>query len=62
MLTLMNNTIVYLEEVIKKKESDNYVIRSINHEMYLQEVRKTTISAFDKERCFLNEFESTPWN
>ena len=29
---------------------DTYVIRSINHEMYLQGVTKTSQSAFDEKR------------
>ena len=32
---------------IKEIECDNYIIRSLNHEMYLQEVKKTTLSQFD---------------
>ena len=34
-----------------KKECDNYVIRSINHEIYLQRVSKWTLSPFDAKRC-----------
>ena len=29
------------------KECDNYIIKSINHEMYFQKVRKSTLSVFD---------------
>ena len=36
-----NITIVYLVVIIKK--NDNYIIKSINHEMYLQKVRKSTL-------------------
>ena len=45
-----------------QKECNNYIIRSINHEMVLQEVKKSTLSIFDDKRCFLNETESIPWN
>ena len=45
-----------------QKECNNYIIRSINHEMVLQEVKKSTISLFDDKRCYISETESTPWN
>ena len=45
-----------------QKECDNYIIRSINHEMVLQEVKKSTVSFFDDKRCYINETESKPWN
>ena len=33
-----------------QKECDNYIIRSINHEMVLQKVKKSTLSIFDDKR------------
>ena len=45
-----------------QKECDNYIIRSLNQEMYLQKVRKSTLSLFDDKRCYKNETESFPWN
>ena len=45
-----------------QKECNIYIIRSINHEMVLQEVKQSTLSIFDDERCYLNETESIPWN
>ena len=45
-----------------QKGCDNYIIRSLNHEMYLQKVRKSTLSLFDDKRCYINETESIPWN
>ena len=45
-----------------QKECDNYIIRSINHEMVLQEIKKSTLSIFDDKRCYINETESIPWN
>ena len=44
------------------QECDNYILRSINHEMILQEVKKSTLSLFDDKRCYLNNIESKPWN
>ena len=43
-------------------ECDNYIIRSINHEMVLQRVKKSTLSIFDNKRCYINNIESKPWN
>ena len=45
-----------------QQECDNYIIRSLNHEMYLQRVKKSTLSIFDDKRCYKNENESIPWN
>ena len=45
-----------------QKECDSYIIRSLNHQMYLQKVRKSTLSIFDDKRCYINETESEPWN
>ena len=45
-----------------QRECNNYIIRSINHEMLLQEVKKSTLSIFDDKRCYINETESIPWN
>ena len=44
------------------RECDNYIIRSINHEMILQKVKKSTLSIFDDTRCYINNIESNPWN
>ena len=30
--------------------------------MYLQRVKKTTLSLFDDKLCYKNETESKPWN
>ncbi len=45
-----------------QKECNNYIIRSINHEMVLQEVKKSTLSIFDDKRCYINNIKSLPWN
>ena len=34
-----------------QRECDNYIKRSINHEMVLQKVKKSTLSIFDDKRC-----------
>ena len=44
-----------------QRDCNNRILRSANHEMYLQEVKKLTISVFDDKRCCLNETESKPW-
>ena len=41
-------------------ECDNYILRSINHEMILQKVKKSTLSIFDDKRCYINNIESKP--
>ena len=45
-----------------QQDCDNYIIRSINHEMVLQKVKKSTLSIFDDKRCYINNIESEPWN
>ena len=30
--------------------------------MYLQEIKKSTLSIFDDKRCYINKIESKPWN
>ena len=51
---------IYGEEY--QRECNNYIIRSINHEMVLQEVKKSTLSIFDDKRCYISNIESIPWN
>ena len=36
-----------------KKESDKCFMISVNHELYLQEVHKSTLSAFDEKQCYI---------
>ena len=45
-----------------QKECENILIRSMNHEMYMQNVTKFCLSAFDEKRCYLNKIESIPWS
>ena len=44
-----------------QRECENFVIRSIDHDMFLQKVTKNSLSAFDEKRCYLNNIESIPW-
>ena len=45
-----------------QRERNIYIIRSINLEMVLQEVKKSTPSIFDDKRCYINNIESEPRN
>ena len=45
-----------------QKECDNFNKKSGNPDIYLQKVRKSTFSAFDEKRKYINNIESTPWN
>ena len=45
-----------------QRECDKYILRSINHEMILQKVKKSILSIFDDKRCYINNIESKPWN
>ena len=45
-----------------QQECDSYILRSINHDMILQKVKKSTLSIFDDKRCYINNIESKPWN
>ena len=36
-----------------QKDCDNYIIRSHNHEMYLQRVKKSALSIFDDKRYYI---------
>ena len=38
-----------------QRECITYIIRSINHEIVLQEVKKSTLSTFDDKRCYIND-------
>ena len=44
-----------------RREDENYVIRSIDHDLLLQKVTKISLSASDEKRCYLNHIESIPW-
>ena len=44
-----------------QRECDNYILRSINHDMILQKIKKSTLPIFDDKRCYINNIESDPW-
>ena len=39
----------------------NYIVRSLDHETYLQRIRKSTLSVFDDKRCYISSIENIPW-
>ena len=43
-----------------QQECNNYLLRSIKHEIHLQELKKPTLSIFDDQRCYQNETQSKP--
>ena len=42
----------------KQKQCDNFIMKSINHDIYLQKVRKSTLSVFDEKLKIKKESES----
>ena len=44
-----------------QKDCDNYIIRSINRETYLQFVKKSTLSPFDSKKFDESNIRSKPW-
>ena len=44
-----------------RQECDNYILGSLNHEMVLQKIKKSTLSIFDDKRCYINNIENKPW-
>ena len=51
-----------LDRDIFRIECNKYILRSITHEMHLQEIKESTLSMFDDKRCYINKIESKPWN
>ena len=45
-----------------QKDFVNYLLRSINQEMYFRKFTKTSLSIFDNERNYLDNFTSLPRN
>ena len=63
------STHIKFEEIKKRfdgeeyhRECNNYISRSINHEMHLQEIKKSTLSIFDDKRCYESNIKSLPWS
>ena len=44
-----------------QKFCENYLIRSLIYEMYLQKVIKNSLFSFDDKRSFDTNFKSKPW-
>ena len=45
-----------------ENECVNYILKSINHDMYMQGIKKTALSIFDDKRNYLDNIRSIPWN
>ena len=45
-----------------QEKCNNYILRSVNHEIYLQKVKKSTLFLFHEKRCFDSEIKSKLWN
>ena len=43
------------------EECDNYIIHSINPEMYLRRVLNSTFPSFDEKQCYESNLQSKPW-
>ena len=44
-----------------QRECNNSMIKSIIHQMVLQEVKKSTLSLFDDKRCYISNIENKTW-
>ena len=49
---------MFMEKYFKRKKCDE----NVTHDMYLPQVRKSTLSIFVGKRSYLNEIQSTSWN
>ena len=38
-----------------------FILESINHEMYMQEIKNSTLSIFEYNRNYLEKIQSLPW-
>ena len=45
-----------------ENECINYILKSTNHDMYMQGIKKVTLSIFDDKRNYLDNITSIPWN
>ena len=45
-----------------ENECVNYILKSNKHDMYMQEIKKTTLNNFDDKRNYLDNIKSIPWN
>ena len=44
-----------------QEECEIYILTSVNHEMYLQKVKKSSFSIFDDKQFYMSETKSIPW-
>ena len=44
-----------------QKECDSYILKSIDHHMYLQRICKSSLSFIDDKMKYSNNIESLPW-
>ena len=40
-----------------EQECDNYIVQSLNHEMYLQKISRNSLPIFDDKRCYESNIE-----
>ena len=45
-----------------QSECNNDILKTINHDMYMQEIIKSTLFIFDDKRNYLDNYTSLPWN
>ena len=45
-----------------ENECINYILKSSNHNMYMQGIKKTALSSFDDKRNYIDNITSIPWN
>ena len=45
-----------------ENECVNYILKASNHDMYMQGIKKTTLSFFDDKRICFDNISSIPWN
>ena len=51
-----------LDDKKYQQECDNYITRWLNHEMYLQRVKRSTLFIFGDKGCYENNIKSKPWH
>ena len=51
-----------LDDKKYQQECYSYITRRINHEMYLQRVKKSTLFIFGDKGCYENNIKSKPWH
>ena len=52
----------YLDREEYQRKCKNDILRSINHEMHLQEVKKSTLSIFHDKRCYIKKLKANLGN